>query len=92
MGFVDDPEPCGWLHGPIGFHGRIATQRSVFVNDNFHLGHHVCDDLLCGLDLGGDTVDGDDLGLVGGLGGLHYADTITGNVCMVKDVMKKEWK
>ena len=73
------PEPCGWLHGPIGFHGRITTQRSVFVNDNFHLGHHVCDDLLSGLDLGDHTVDGDGLGLVDGLGGLHYVDTITGN-------------
>ena len=79
MGFVDDPEPCGWLHGPVGFGGRVTTHWSVFVNDNLLLGQETCHDLLSGLDLGDHTVDGYGLGLVGGLGGLHYGDTITGN-------------
>jgi len=91
MGFVDDPEPCGWLHRPIGLHRRITTQRSVFVNDNFSFAHQTLDDRLGGLDLGCDTVDhnsgyGDGFG---GLDVLHYVDTITDNEYVVNDQMAK---
>ena len=68
MGFVDDPEPCGWLHRPVGLGRGVTTQRSVLVDDDLLLGHHVCDDLLVHLDLGDDTVHCYGLGLVDGLG------------------------
>ena len=71
------------LHGPIGFHGWIAAQRSVFVNDNLHFVHQASDDLLCGQYLGCDTVDhhsadGDGLDVVGGFHYVYMVQVICG--------------
>lgn len=75
------PTGCLRLHAPVGFGGWVATRWSVFVDDDFLLGHEVLDDLLGGLDDGGNTVDHDGRGCDGfGLGQLGDVVSHDGNI------------